>query len=448
MNKQTFLWGSIPSEWTIQNLNELTTYISRGKQPKYVDYSEIRALNQKAIRWGFIDNSVLKYHNPEVKVDEKHFIKKGDVVINSTGTGTVGRTYYFGYSPEQIFADSHVTLVRTNSEVLNPQFLMYQLSTKAYQHFIEGSFLAGSTGQVEFNKSKVQQLPILLPTISEQNSIVNILSSLDDKIELNNQMNETLEEIAEGLFKRWFVDFEFPNEEGQPYKSSGGEMVESKLGMIPKGWSIGFFRDYMVDILGGDWGKEEATGNYNKAVYCLRGADIPEIRVGRKGKMPRRYILEKNYLKKKLTNGDLVVEISGGSPTQSTGRITYISKALLEKYDLDIVSTNFCRAITLKDIYMTEFYYYYWNYLYNNDVFFQYENGTTGIKNLDINSFLDKFSIVQPPKELLKIFHDKINIILLLVQANGEENEKLAHVRDTLLPKLMSGEIRVSDFES
>ena len=204
----------------------------------------------------------------------------------------------------------------------------------------------------------------------------------------------------------------------------------------------------MVDILGGEWGKEEATGNYNKAVYCLRGADIPEIRVGRKGKMPRRYILEKNYLKKKLNNGDLVVEISGGSPTQSTGRITYISKALLEKYDLDIVSTNFCRTITLKDIYMTEFYYYYWNYLYNNDVFFQYENGTTGIKNLDINSFLDKFSIVQPPKELLKIFRDKINIILLLVQANGEENEKLAHVRDTLLPKLMSGEIRVSDLKS
>ena len=81
-------------------------------------------------------------------------------------------------------------------------------------------------------------------------------------------------------------------------------------------------------------------------------------------------------------------------------------------------------------------------------MFFQYENGTTGIKNLDINSFLDKFSIIQPPKELLKMLHDKISIILSLVQANGEENERLAHVRDTLLPKLMSGEIRVNDLES
>ena len=375
-------------------------------------------------------NGIIGYHN--------EFTTKAPCI-------TVGRSGSVG-NPIYINEDSwahNTTLYIKQFFNTDPKFIYYYLKQLNLSHY------AGGSAVPTLNRNHIHSIAVYVPTsIEEQKAIADILSSLDEKIELNNQMNETLEEMAQALFKQWFVDFEFPNEEGKPYKSSGGEMVESKLGMIPKGWSIGFFRDYMVDILGGDWGKEEATGNYNKAVYCLRGADIPEIRVGRKGKMPRRYILEKNYLKKKLTNGDLVVEISGGSPTQSTGRITYISKALLEKYDLDIVSTNFCRAITLKDIYMTEFYYYYWNYLYNNDVFFQYENGTTGIKNLDINSFLDKFSIVQPPKELLKIFHDKINIILLLVQANGEENEKLAHVRDTLLPKLMSGEIRVSDFES
>ena len=375
-------------------------------------------------------NGIIGYHN--------EFTTKAPCI-------TVGRSGSVG-NPIYINEDSwahNTTLYIKQFFNTDPKFIYYYLKQLNLSHY------AGGSAVPTLNRNHIHSIAVYVPTsIEEQKAIADILSALDDKIELNHQMNETLEEMAQALFKRWFVDFEFPNEEGHPYKSSGGEMVESKLGMIPKGWSIGFFRDYMVDILGGDWGKEEATGNYNKAVYCLRGADIPEIRVGRKGKMPRRYILEKNYLKKKLTNGDLVVEISGGSPTQSTGRITYISKALLEKYDLDIVSTNFCRAITLKDIYMTEFYYYYWNYLYNNDVFFQYENGTTGIKNLDINSFLDKFSIVQPPKELLKIFHDKINIILLLVQANGEENEKLAHVRDTLLPKLMSGEIRVSDFES
>ena len=69
------------------------------------------------------------------------------------------------------------------------------------------------------------------------------LSSLDNKINLNNDMNNTLEEIGQGIFKRWFVDFEFPNENGEPYKSSGGEMIESELGMVPKGWEIGSFSD-------------------------------------------------------------------------------------------------------------------------------------------------------------------------------------------------------------
>lgn len=401
-------------------------------------YIRVRDLSDR--RYLELDNQI-EYLDEEVfNSISRYTVNEGDIVISIVGT--IGLVSIIGKTLDGAnLTENCVKLIELKN--VNRDYLYYYL-TSIYG---KREFEKGTVGAVQAKLpiKNIQQVSIKLPNLSQQKAIADILSSLDDKIELNNQMNETLEEMAQALFKRWFVDFEFPNEEGQPYKSSGGEMVESELGMIPNGWSIGFFRDYMVDILGGDWGKEEATGNYNKAVYCLRGADIPEIRVGRKGKMSRRYILEKNYLKKKLTNGDLVVEISGGSPTQSTGRITYISKALLEKYDLDIVSTNFCRAITLKDIYMTEFYYYYWNYLYNNDVFFQYENGTTGIKNLDINSFLDKFSIVQPPKELLKIFHDKINIILLLVQANGEENEKLAHVRDTLLPKLMSGEIRVSD---
>ena len=84
----------------------------------------------------------------------------------------------------------------------------------------------------------MKKLDIYLPPLEEQEKIANILSSLDDKIELNNEMNKTLEEMAQSIFKRWFVGFEFPNADGKPYKSSGGEMVESDLGMIPKGWKL------------------------------------------------------------------------------------------------------------------------------------------------------------------------------------------------------------------
>ena len=81
------------------------------------------------------------------------------------------------------------------------------------------------------------QLPLSLPPLKTQKAIAEILSSLDDKIELNNRINQNLEELARTIFKRWFVDFEFPNENGEPYQSSGGEMVPSELGVIPEGWS-------------------------------------------------------------------------------------------------------------------------------------------------------------------------------------------------------------------
>ena len=84
----------------------------------------------------------------------------------------------------------------------------------------------------------VRNHKISLPPLKEQQKIAEILSSLDEKIELNIKMNKTLEEIAKTIFKRWFIDFEFPNEEGKPYKSSGGEFINSELGEIPKGWRV------------------------------------------------------------------------------------------------------------------------------------------------------------------------------------------------------------------
>ena len=160
--------------------------------------------------------------------------------------------------------------------------------------------------------------------------------------------------------------------------------------------------------------------------------------------MPTRYILPKNYASKKLTAGDIVVEISGGSPTQSTGRCTAISESLLNRYDSGMVCTNFCRAIKPISGY-SMFIYYYWQYLYDKGVFFSYENGTTGIKNLDISGFLGTEPIVIPPKEKVLVFDDYCQTVFDQIFANGKESEQLAQLRDTLLPMLMSGELDVSE---
>lgn len=237
--------------------------------------------------------------------------------------------------------------------------------------------------------------------------------------------NNNLEQQAQAIFKSWFVDFE-------PF---GGTM--------PKDWKNGNFAEIIEHTISGDWGKDFLTGNNTQKVYCIRGADIPEVRIGNKGKMPYRYILPKNYFNKKLTDGDLVIEISGGSPTQSTGRIAAITNYLLERYDEGMVCTNFCKAIKPKNKY-SMFIYYYWLYLYRKNVFFSYENGTTGIKNLDISGFIETEPIVIPNADILIKFDEICKNFEKIIFSNGYENEQLAQLRDTLLPKLMSGEIDVS----
>lgn len=234
--------------------------------------------------------------------------------------------------------------------------------------------------------------------------------------------NKNLEEQAQTIFKSWFID-----------------AADSKK------WSFGTFSDIIETMIAGDWGKESPTGNNTEMVYCIRGADIPEVKAGNKGKMPTRYILPKNYEKKQLVAGDIVVEISGGSPTQSTGRIAAISQSLLDRYDKGMVCTNFCKAMKPKEGY-SMFAYYYWQYLYDRNVFFLYENGTTGIKNLDISGFLNTEPIVIPPIDLIQKFNNFCNVVFDTIFTNGLQNEHLAAMRDSLLPKLLSGELDLSDF--
>lgn len=282
--------------------------------------------------------------------------------------------------------------------------------------------LGSGTTFKEVSGSTMRGIEVRVPeTIEEQQRIASVLSALDDKIEKNTEVNENLEEQAQALFKKWFID-----------------NPDAAL------WQEGTFSDLIEKTISGDWGKDKPSGNNTEMVYCIRGADIPEVRAGNKGKMPIRYILPKNFASKQLVNGDIVVEISGGSPTQSTGRAAAISSSLLARYDKGMVCTNFCKA--LKPITGYSMYvYHYWQYLYDRGVFFSYENGTTGIKNLDISGFIETEPIFIAPAELVKKFDTFCQSVFSKVYANGLESEQLALVRDTLLPKLMSGEIDVND---
>lgn len=312
------------------------------------------------------------------------------------------------------YMTEHAVVACTNQNH-NTQYLAYLLST------MQLGRLSAQSAQPGLSVKTLSKQIIDAPSLEIQNKIASILCALDDKIELNNNINENLERQAQSIFKSWFID---------------NSNVET--------WRSGTFSELIEKTISGDWGKESPSGNNTEMVYCIRGADIPEVRAGNKGKMPTRYILPKNYAAKQLVNGDIVVEISGGSPTQSTGRAAAVSTALLNRYDKGMVCTNFCKA--LKPIAGYSMYvYYYWQYLYDMGVFFSYENGTTGIKNLDINGFIETEPIYIAPAELVEKFDIFCQSVFSKIYANGLENERLSTLRDTLLPKLMSGEIDVED---
>jgi len=339
---------------------------------------------------------------------------KGDVLVSNI------RPYF----KKIWFADkdggcSNDVLVFKSKENIDKRYLYYVLANDEF--FDYSMATSKGTKMPRGDKTSIMAYEIEEFDIETQQKIGSLLSSIDEKIALNEQINKNLEQQAQALFKEWFID------------SSDKDI-----------WESGTLSDLVDSTLSGDWGKESPFGKNTELVYCIRGADIPEVRTGNKGKMPIRYILPKNYASKHLVPGDIVVEISGGSPTQSTGRAAAISQSLLDRYDRGMVCTNFCKALKPKTGY-SMFVYYYWQYLYDHNVFFSYENGTTGIKNLDISSVLTVEEISIPPMPLVMKFDSICQSIFDQTFANGLENEQLATLRDSLLPKLMSGELDVSN---
>jgi len=310
------------------------------------------------------------------------------------------------------------------------------------------SLLGGTPGSVfpNLTKDQLYQFKCAIPDPITQRQISIILSSLDDRIELNNEINAELEGIAKTLYDYWFLQFDFPDKNGQPYRSSGGKMIYNvKLKQyVPKGWDAKNLNYFIAKGKSGDWGKEQIEGNYTTKVECIRGADINGINGKGEVKTPSRFILEKNGYKI-LTPNDLVVEISGGSPIQSTGRLACVTAEVLERFENPLICSNFCKAVSLISEEVVFYFTHSWNKAYDNGVFFGFEGKTSGIKNLLFDSLVMHYQIPLPHEELLMKFQEKIALFEKQKQINLKQNQELAALRDWLLPMLMNGQVKVGD---
>ncbi|WP_270367446.1 restriction endonuclease subunit S [Eubacterium ramulus] len=391
----------------------------RGGKEAYCDEGISLIRSQNVLDFVFSHDGLAHINEQQADKLSNVEVKPQDILLNITGD-SVARACAVDARVLPARVNQHVAIIRPDEDkVLSSYILFFLQMIKPYLLQIA----AGGATRNALTKSMIENLELDVPDILSQKKIVAVLDDIQEKIRENKEINKNLEQQAQAIFKEWFIDNPENNE-----------------------WSTGTFSELIKSTLNGDWGKEAPTGNNTEKVYCIRGADIPEVKAGNKGKIPTRYILPKNFATKQLTAGDIVVEISGGSPTQSTGRCTAITQSLLDRYDSGMVCTNFCKAMKPKEGYSL-FIYYYWQYLYSKGVFFSYENGTTGIKNLDFSGFIETETILIPPVDKVIAFDDYCKTIFNQIFANGKQNEHLAVLRDTLLPKLMSGELDVSDID-
>ena len=377
---------------------------------------------------GFKDDK-FKYYDGDFP--QEYILKEGDVIITMTDLSKMGDT--LGYSAKipksnKIFLhNQRLGLVIPISENINIDFIHWLLRTRQYQKTIVGS-CSGSTVK-HTSPSKIRDYVFLLPSSPEQKRIADVLSCLDAKIENLRRQNETLEQIAQTLFKHWFIDFEFPNADGKPYKSSGGAMVASESGDIPEGWKVGKFSTFF-DLLNGGTPKTSIPEYWDGNIKWLSVKDIT--------KNSKQFILD----------------------TEKTITEKGIQKSaakLLPKYTT-IVSArgtvgNYCLLSEKMAISQSSFGVYP---KIGDCVFFGCLLMSSLIQKLQAQAYgsvfdtvtastFNELNIVLPDLHFIKEFELKINPIFQKQLLNQQQIQTLTKTRDSLLPKLMSGQLRVKE---
>lgn len=313
-----------------------------------------------------------------------------------------------------------MALMRPNCEVVHPRFLLYYYLSPPFQQLIEQHTIHGATVN-RIGLSTMGNWPISIPPLDEQRAIAEVLGALDDKIAANTKLVHGLDELFSAHWQAL----------SQP--ESGTQCRLNSL---------------VADLFAGDWGASEKTATHPEEVLCIRGADLPSLQTSGSGKMPTRFLKPTSLKRRELHVGDIVMEASGGSPTQSTGRAALITDSLLSRFDVPLSSSNFCKALRMKDSKNAFLVYGHLRNSWERGEFFQYENGTTGIKNLALTNYFNDKEIRLPDDHRLQSFNDLSVEIFKKMQAAGQESDILAVTRDALLPQLMSGKLRVRDIET
>ena len=389
-------------EFKEYRLEELCSKIGDGIHgtPKYDENGDYYFINGNNLLNGriLIKSDTKKVNEKEF---EKHKRKLTDRTLLISINGTLGNIAK--YNGEPCMLGKSACYINVDSKY-NVDYLKYVFISNEFQTYLKYS--ANGTTIKNVPLSAVRNFVVRIPSINNQNKIAKILSDIDSKIEVNNKINDNLQKISQELYKRWFVDFEFPNEEGKPYKSSGGKMIESELGLIPEGWGVKKLKDFFPIITG----KKDANASSKNGKY-------PFFTCGQTVSRIDEFSFDGSSILVS-GNGDFNVKFYRGK--FDAYQRTYV----LIPYDERLLG-----------------------YLYQL-ISSELHNITSGHRG-SVIKFITKGHIenyVIPFKNDLEIF-GIIETLLLNVEAKNKENESLINLRDNLLPKLMNGEIDLNTIE-
>ena len=400
------------AKWLEKTLGEVTAFIAKGIPPKYTEEENentIRVLNQKCNRNFEISYNESRIHDCEKKkVPVDKMLRAGDVLINSTGTGTAGRVAQMVEVTVPTTIDGHMILIRP-SEELDP--IYYGYAVKSFQSQIEG-LAEGSTGQTEINRRRLQDEVIIRYPSDKlvQKNIGSFLANIDEKIKTNKEINKNLEQQAQALFKSWFLDYE-PWDGSAPNSWKSGKLGD--FAKIKRGGSPRPIQEYLSDS-GLRWLKiSDVTSLQTPFVIDIKD-----------------HIIEAGLRKTVfLKAGSLVLS---NSATPGVPKILDVDSCIHDGW-LYFPESKFSK----------EYLYLYFKYIRQQLV--NLSNGSV-FNNLKTD-ILKGYPTILPDKDTLRRFDDIVMPMFLQMRNLNRESHKLVDMRNALLPKLMSGEIDVSKLD-
>ena len=416
-----------PKNWQVVSLDKLVNYILdyRGKTPKK-SKTGIPTLSAKSVKNNYIDYSEVYYISSE---EYSNFMRKGlpnvgDVLL--TVEAPLGLSTLL--DRDDVGLGQRIVTINGKNNVLENRYLKFYLQSPYGQHELQSR--ATGTTVTGISQKNLRKINIILPSYEEQEMIANLLSSFDDKIENNNAIIVNLEEQAQTIFKSWFVDFE-------PFQD--GEFVESELGLIPKDFSVVKLKEISTRRNGYSYKSKELNELSDTNMITLKNFN----RNGGINFNATKPIDETERMKDfhYLNSGDILIACTDLTQNAEVlGRtISYLKN---EEFDREVYSMDLVKIEPDRIEDKMYIYYYLSSFVFKSFA----EGVATGTTVLHFpKKSIDEFKMIYPSSELINKFSNLIKPILLKQNNLTLENKKLEEIRDTLLPKLMSGEIRVEE---